>query len=535
MFEPSSEPPNPRRLEQPEPLLLDLTRRIAGSVVGGGGLGDDAPGLTGLAMCAALSGHFQPGPEDPPPPWGLWMASVLVRRGEAMPEYLQVTCGARGGTFPAAMAVGQLLATGPAGDPSATYPLQSLLRQFPSRATEEQVDQLWDVVTAALRHLEKDPDPLQVRRGQQACRALFAGLQELQDQRPQAAVDHFRNGLDLLQEVLMEGIKEAFANGPTGAIAVNWTLHALVAVADSLVGFEAAEVCMEWLEGVHCRVFYEFERQVAMLEGAERLWQGVEPARAGLDGVSNALAAVRNSGGRREELGQACQQLAAAGRELSRGYRLFCEARDQLGQIRCFACGQPNSVTARVCLCGAQLLEPAGRLSGGHKSLQLKALMLACEQLQNDLLTPQEFQPVLRRAYRLVTRAEHALTRLPTLETISLEAFGAREMARSSLADYRAALDELTMFVKEQRQTRLFQGIRQLVAAGKRLEQLRDMGGEVEDDTPSIWVLADYERPPVEEDPAEPEPLEEPEPVEEPAPEPEPDEEANPYLDRGPE
>ncbi len=457
-----------------------LIRGLAGSVVGSGGLGDEHPGLAGLALVNALAPHFSPQDEDPAPGWAAWLSSILVRRGEALGEYLRVTCGgARGATFPAALASGRLLATG-MSDPACAYPLQAWLHSLLARPDGERLDQTWDLFTEGLRELETDPDPLRVRRGQQACRDVFHGLQELEKPDVEKATGYFRGGADLLQEVFLESLKSAFQAGPTGATAVNWAVHALVAVADGLVTADAATMPLDWLEDLHARAYYAFEREVVALESADSLWSGVEQARQGLDTVTEALAACRVSAGERAALGAALQQLAKGGRELAAANCLFREARDRLGSIPCVSCGASNPVTARVCTCGSALVIQAGTITSRQLSLQLKGLLLACEQLQNELSGPEEFAPSLQRAYRVLSRAEYGLTRLPPLETVGLEAFGTSEILRSALAEYRGALNELQRYLAEQRPVRLFSGIRQLVAAGRRLEQLRDLGGPTE-------------------------------------------------------
>lgn len=467
-------PPSPARLEEPEAFLVGLVRGLAGSVVGSGGLGDEHPGLAGLSLTNALGPHFHPQDEDPPPDWAPWLASVLVRRGESLGEYLRVTCGGQGAQFPAALASGRLLATG-SSDPACTYPLQALLRSLVARPDGEIMDQTWDLFTDGLRELESDPDPVRVRRGQQACREIFHGLQELEKPDGEKATLHFRQGTDLLQEVFLESLKAAFQAGPTGATAVNWTVHSLVAVADGLIGADGAERPLEWLEALHCRAYYQFEREVIALESAETLWSAVEQTRQGLDNITEAITACRVSAGERAALGQALQQLARGGRDLAAGYRQFEEARHRLGSIPCVACGASNPVTARVCTCGSALVVPAGTITRRQQSMQLKALLLACEQLQNELAGPDEFQPSLQRAYRILARAENGLTRLPSLEMVGLEAFGTSEIFKAATADYRAALDELQRYLADQKPGRLFAGIRQLVAAGRRLEQLRDL------------------------------------------------------------
>lgn len=477
-------PPSPTRLQEPEATLVGLVRGLAGSVVGNGGLGDEHPGLAGLSLASALGPHFQPRDEDPAPDWAPWLASVLVRRGDSLGEYLKVTCGAQGGQFPAALASGRLLATG-GSDPACTYPLQAWLRSLVTSPDPDQIDGVWDLFTEGLRELETDEDPVRVRRGQQACREIFHGLQELDTPDLEKAALHFRQGADLLQEVFLESLKSAFQAGPTGATAVNWTVHALVAVADGLITTDAAERPLDWLEELHCQAYYRFEREVIALESADA---AVEQARQGLDDITEAVLACRVSAGERAALGQALQLLARGGRELSGAFRQFEAARARLGSIPCVACGASNPVTARVCTCGSVLVVQAGMITRRQLSLQLKALLLACEQLQNELSGPEEFQPSLQRAYRILARAENGLTRLPPLETVGLEAFGSGEILKSALADYRAALDELSRFLAEGRTSRLFSGIRQLVSAGRRLEQLRDLA------TPSeVEVVYDEE------------------------------------------
>ncbi len=467
-------PPAPARLAEPEPFLIGLIRGLAGSVVGSGGLGDEHPGLAGLALTNALGPHFHPRDEDPVPDWGPWLASVLVRRGATLGEYLRVTCGAQGGQFPAALASGRLLATG-GSDPACTYPIQAWLKEVTAHPDGDAIDEIWELFTEGLRELETDEDPVRVRRGQQACREIFHGLQELEKPDLEKSTLHFRQGVDLLQEVFLESLKSAFQAGPTGATAVNWTIHSLVAVADGLIMAEAAEFPLDWIEELHCRAYYQFEREVIALEAADTLWTAVEQTRTGLDNVTEAILACRVSAGERAALGQALQLLAKGGRDLAGGWKQFVEARDRLGSIPCVACGEANPVTARVCHCGSALVVQAGTITKRQLSLQLKALLLACEQLQNELAGPEEFQPSLQRAYRILARAENGLARLPALETVGLEAFGSSEMLKSAMGEYRAALDELQRYLAESKPSRLFSGIRQLVAAGRKLEGMRDL------------------------------------------------------------
>ena len=109
------------------------------------------------------------------------------------------------------------------------------------------------------------------------------------------------------------------------------------------------------------------------------------------------------------------------------------------------------------------------------QSTFLRQLVDGCEQLQSALISGPQFAGLLRSAYQRLQQAQKAQARLPSMDPFGLQALGARQMLTGGLEQMSQALELLHEYLVEQKTSTLSKAVRQLVAAGRALEQVRDL------------------------------------------------------------
>lgn len=464
------------RLEQPAARALRLLKKIASGWLGSGE--DLHLEHFGPRMAASLSRALSPlfGQELTDGTWQAEAARSVVRSGGRRVE------GAVGAMrvwldVPARY---QNLARGPRAYPVLNWMDSVLAELTRSRFTPAQftevIDALWDGLTEANRWLQEDNHT----RGLAGCREALAGLQQLEDYARDSNPDlleegynRFLEGYAILDQVYLEAAAQELGLAPTPCPQINWLIRAVEAsdrgALEPEVLLRAADESLTLLS----RTFYGLELQLtAFYGGPPALLKQVEEARGALDRLTGELLSQRLDP----------DVLQSAGHMLGAAQHHFSEAAGAEGQLFCPHCGHPNSPTVKMCeSChaavawyGAQASIDAEAEESGQSTF-LRQLVEGCEQLQSEIISGPQFAGVLRAAYQRLQQAQKAQARLPALDAFGFQALGARQLLVSSLEQVSQALELLHEYLVEHKISTLSKAVRQLVAAGRQLEQVRDL------------------------------------------------------------
>ncbi len=429
----------------------------------------------GPRMAASLSGALSPlfVQELPDGSWQAEAARSLVRRRSdgvvgTMRVWLDVP-----GRY-------QNMARGPRPYPVLNWMDSVLAELTRNRFTlgqfTEVIDALWDQLTEANQWLQADNHT----RGLAGCREALAGLQQLEDYARESdpalleeGYNRFLAGYDVLDQVYLEAAAAELGVNPTLCPQINWLLRAVEAsereILEPAVLLRAADESLTALS----RTFYGLELQLtAFYGGPAALLKQVEEARGALDRLASELVSQRLDP----------DVLQSAGHMLGGAHQAFVEAAGAEGQLFCPHCGHANDPTAKLCAScnaavawyGAQASIDMEAEETGHSTF-LRQLVEGCEQLQSEIMSGPQFAGLLRAAYQRLQQAQKAQARLPAMDAYGIQALGARQMLAGSLEQVSQALELLHEYLVEHKVSTLSKAVRQLVAAGRALEQVRDL------------------------------------------------------------
>jgi len=464
------------RLEHPHSRALRLVKRIASGWLGSGE--DLHLEHFGPRMAASLNGALSPlfVRELADGTWQAEAARSLVRSGA---HRLDGAVGAMRAWLDVPPRY-QNLARGPRPYPVLNW-MDSVLAEltrnrFTGAQFTEVIDALWDQLTEANKWLQADNHT----RGLAGCRDALGGLQQLEDYARDANPDlleegynRFLAGYEVLDQVYLETAAQELSGVPTSCPQINWLLRAVEAsdreVLEPAVLLRAADESLTVLT----RVFYGLELQLtAFYGGPAALLKQVEEARGALDRLTGELLSQRLDP----------DVLKSAGQMLGGAQQAFAEAAGAEGQLFCPHCGHANSPTVKICgachaavaWAGAQASIDAEAEETGHSTF-LRQLVEGCEQLQSEIMSGPQFAGLLRAAYQRLQQAQKAQGRLPAMDPFGIQALGARQMLAGSLDQVSQALELLHEYLVEHKVSTLSKAVRQLVAAGRALEQVRDL------------------------------------------------------------
>ncbi|MBI3927361.1 MAG: zinc ribbon domain-containing protein [Armatimonadetes bacterium] len=471
--------PAPDGLDKPSRIMMTLLKSLSGGLVGRGDHADRVRPATGRALSRAIEPFFRSAAGGLRG-WQQAVAQAQVARRSELQAYVEATLpeASRAVALAAApvldVPAGFELVPGPQPYPVLNW-IQAVLGELARdriRAEEFQtvLEALWTQFADGMRRLEQDSDPLRSTRGPKGCREALASLQVLQEFQDgnraalAAGLERLLAALEVLDGVYLDGMARALEAGPSRTPDVNWLLHAIMASEDRLLGPDALTAARREIRDRATGCYYDLEIAAARYAGgpAEMLDQAPR--------ARDALAILAT-------LEVDPVVLLDAGDVLGEAHGVFTGADEPAGQMPCPHCGHPNDQIDRVCEdCGGLLPWQAETAPGGGKvSDHLHVLIEACEQIQADEISAQDFSGYLREGFARLRRVKGTLERLPDLQGLGFQVMGVHQMLTRGVEEMGAALDQLHDFLVDRKLSRLSKGLRTLVEAGRQLEQVRDI------------------------------------------------------------
>lgn len=361
---------------------------------------------------------------------------------------------------------------------------------------DEVLGQMWDHFSDCQEDLRNSSDPASARSGLDAVQTILAGIQGMDRYFDNHSMNmllsgyaRFRQGCLLLVEHVQNSVGEALADEPTPSPQVNWLIHAARAALDGL-GTDILARALPWFEPQLTESYIRFEQCAdSALRGSARMAEQVPVARLGFEKLNRALPLIRLGMDRRSLLPKAISYLEEGAELLYQAWTILTEIEESESTVYCFRCGSQNQATANVCInCGASLIKaipepefvpevkPSHQTvhpeSGG--SANLSRLLTACDDVEAGRITQDEFADILDWGRALHADAVKNYDDLNS-NNWQEDVMEVIKMLGKGLEDFRISLDELQLFLDDQRPIHLTIGSRLLVKACEQFARVQEL------------------------------------------------------------